>query len=69
MNDDSAMSPKKMCSFVYTVTLLQFIATVNCSIIRGRRGHDHMVVGFTTAVQSVPITTTVVSLNPVHGEV
>jgi len=42
---------------------------VNCSIIRGRRGRDHMVVGFTTAVQSMPITTTVVSLNPVHGEV
>jgi hypothetical protein len=35
---------------------------VNCSIIRGRRGHDHMVVGFTTAVQSVPITTTVVRM-------
>jgi len=43
---------------------------VNCSIIRGRRGRDHMVVRFTTvAVQSAPITTTVVSLNPVHGEV
>ena len=28
----------------------------------------YMVVGFTT-VQSVPITTKVVSLNPVHGEV
>ena len=28
--------------------------------LRGRRGHDHMVVGFTTNV---------VTLNPVHGEV
>ena len=31
------------------------------------RGRDRMVVGFTT-VQSVPITTYVVSSNPVHGE-
>ena len=31
------------------------------------RGRDRIVVGFT--VQSVPITTKVVSLNPVHGEV
>ena len=34
---------------------------------RDRCGHDLMVVGFT--VQSVPITTKVVSSNPVHGEV
>ena len=34
-------------------------------------GRDRMVVGFTTtcAVQSVPITTKVVSSNPIHGEV
>ena len=36
-------------------------------MIRGRRGHDRMVVGFTTTnvhvpMQSVPITTKVVSL-------
>jgi hypothetical protein len=31
-------------------------------------GHDRMVVGFTSTLQSVPITTIVVSLNPVHGE-
>jgi hypothetical protein len=40
-------------------------------IFGGRRG-DRMVVGFTTTflpVQSVPITTKVVSTNPVHGEV
>ena len=36
---------------------------------RGRHGRDHMVVGFTTPVLSVPITTKVVSSNPVHGEV
>jgi hypothetical protein len=32
----------------------------------GRRGH--MVVGFQIPVQSVPITTKVVGLNPIHGE-
>ena len=37
---------------------------------RGRRGRDRMVVGLTTIyVQSVPITTTVVSSNPVNSEV
>jgi hypothetical protein len=36
----------------------------------GRRGRDRMVVGFaTTYMQSVPITSKVVSSNPVHGEV
>ena len=35
-----------------------------------RHGHDCMVVGFTTTcVQSVQITTKVVSSNPAHGEV
>ena len=32
------------------------------------RGHNCMVVGFTTTLP-MPITTKVVSLNPVHGEV
>ena len=36
-------------------------------ILGGRRGRDHVVVGFT--VQSVHITTDVVSLNLDHGEV
>jgi hypothetical protein len=36
--------------------------------IRGRCGRDRMVVGFPTAVQSMHITTKVVSLNPIHGE-
>jgi hypothetical protein len=35
---------------------------------RGHRGVERMVIGF-TCVQSVPITTKVVSLNPAHGEV
>jgi len=38
-------------------------------INRGRRGLDHMVVDLQLPVQSVPITTKVVSLNPLHGEV
>jgi hypothetical protein len=33
------------------------------------RGRGRMVVRFTTTVQPVPITTNVVSSNPVHGEV
>ena len=36
---------------------------------RGRHGRDRMVVGFTTTVRLVPITTKVVSSNPVHCEV
>jgi hypothetical protein len=35
----------------------------------GRCGRDHMVVGFKLPMQSVPITTNIVSLNPAHGEV
>jgi hypothetical protein len=33
---------------------------------RGHRGHDRMVVGFTTTVQSVPIATTDVGSNPAN---
>ena len=37
---------------------------------RDHRGRDRMVVGFTTTCgATVPITTTVVSSKPVHGEV
>jgi hypothetical protein len=36
--------------------------------VRGRRGSDRMVVGFTTYMQSVPITTKVVSSNHAHRE-
>ena len=35
---------------------------------RSLRGRDHMVIGLTLPVQSVPITTKVVSLNPTHSE-
>jgi hypothetical protein len=34
----------------------------------GHCGHDRMVVGLQLPVESVPITTKVVSSNPVHGE-
>ena len=36
---------------------------------RGRRVLDRMVIGLHLPVQSVPITTKVVSSNPVHGKV
>jgi hypothetical protein len=36
---------------------------------RGRRGRDRMVVSFMLLMQSVPITTIVVSSNSDHGEV
>ena len=36
--------------------------------VRGRRGSDRMVVGFTTYMQSVPITTKVASSNHAHRE-
>ena len=36
---------------------------------RGRRGHDCMVVGFTTTCAISAITAKVVNSNPVHGEV
>jgi len=45
---------------------------INTFQFRDRHGCDHMVVTFTTTfvlVQSVPITTNVVSLNPADGEV
>jgi hypothetical protein len=34
----------------------------------GRQGHNHMVVGFTTPIASVSITTKVVSSNLTHGK-
>jgi hypothetical protein len=37
--------------------------------MRGHRGHDRMVVDLQLLMQLVPITTKVVSLNPVHHEV
>jgi hypothetical protein len=39
------------------------------NIFGGRRGRDRMVVYLQLPVQSVPITTNIVNLNPTHGEV
>jgi len=50
-------------SFIDNIHDQQIHYSIPC---RGRRGCDLMVVAF---VQSVPITTKVVSSNPVHGEV
>ena len=45
------------------------IPEISYDLNEGRRGRDRMVVGFTLFMQSVHITTKVVSLNPVNGEV
>jgi hypothetical protein len=37
--------------------------------IRGCHGRDRMIVGLQLSMQSVPITTNVVSSNPIHVEV
>ena len=47
------------------IELIPYIYTFICN--SGRR--DCMVIGFTTGVKSVPITTIVVSLNPADGKV
>ena len=36
--------------------------------IQGRRGRDHIVVGFLIPMQSVPITTNIVSSNPAEAK-
>ena len=52
---------KKKCMYIQIIwCYLQYM--------RGRGDHDRMVVWFTTTVQSVPIITKFVSLNPVHSE-
>ena len=61
------------CSHCFFLTVFSFyfflIQSVLIVLERGRRGRDRMVVGFTTTfMQSVPITTEVVSSNPFHGE-
>ena len=49
--------------FSFTIVIFSFI-------YKGCRGRDCIVVGFAiTCVQSMPITTKIVSLNPAHGEV
>ena len=47
------------------IELIPYIYTFICN--SGSR--DRMAVGFTTRVNSVPVTTIVVSLNPADGEV
>ena len=42
---------------------------VNKKTVRGRLGRDRMVLDLLLPMQSLPITTDVVSSNPVHGEV
>jgi hypothetical protein len=58
------------CLSFFDLRLLNIHFVTNPFCIGGRRGRDRLVVGFaTTYMQSVPITTKVVSSNPVHGEV
>ena len=47
-----------------TILMLQY-----SNLMGDRRGRDRMVVGFTTLMQSVSITTNVVSSYPDHGDV
>ena len=55
---------------VFMAQILYIYKLKHSFYLRGRRGRDQMVVGFTTlSVQSVPITTYVVSSNTVHGKV
>ena len=49
----------------FFVIVLDFLSHV----VRGCRGHDRTVVGFTATMQTVPITTKLVSSNLAHGEV
>ena len=53
---------------MYKSLILSIIITVLVQI-RGCHGRDRMVVGFQLPVQSVPITTKIVSSNPVNDEV
>jgi hypothetical protein len=48
----------------------RYISYLHINIsFRGRHGRDRMVVGFITTCVIMPITTKVVSLNPIHGKV
>jgi hypothetical protein len=59
-------SGKCRISFTKTPDLFYHILVFT---FQGHRGRDRIVVVFIILVQSVPITTKVVSSNPVHGEV
>jgi hypothetical protein len=52
--------------FIYTFII--HVVLVLLIVSMGLRGGDGMVIGI-TPMQSVPINTKVVSLNPAHGEV
>jgi hypothetical protein len=61
--------PEKTTNLSQVTDKLNHFRSLYFPTVRGgRRGHDRMVFGFTTTVQSVPITTKVESLNPVHSE-
>ena len=57
--------------YMFLSASIHYIYIVHVYGIGGHHGCDRMVVGFTTTcgMQSVPITTKVVSSNPVHCEV
>ena len=59
-----------ICLFFFDLRLkVTPLVSSNCSFFRSHRGHGRMVVGFTTTfvpVQSVPITTNVVSSKPAN---
>ena len=64
------VDPNLHHDFTYKL-LSHFLIEKHLNYLRGCR-HDHMVVGdlqLHLPMQSVPITTKVVSLNPAHGEV
>jgi hypothetical protein len=56
--DNSFPSPLKLSRYVLDTTLY---------VKRGRVGRVHMVVDLQLSVQSVPITTKIVSANPAYG--
>jgi hypothetical protein len=51
----------------HSLFFINFIMYVYCIKPVGSVGHDRMLVGFTLHVQSVPITTKVVSSNPIQA--
>jgi hypothetical protein len=53
----------------YSLAWYLLFTLLSSNSLMGSRGRDCMVVGFTISVQSVPITTNVVSSNLLHGEV
>jgi hypothetical protein len=56
-------------TFAFILYIHVYVTYETSNMKRGRRGRDRMVVGFTTTfMQSVPITTKIVSSNPFHGE-